>query len=54
LIPRFGFVRATDDERVTVGFSPYIGGGDGLLVAHMELTYWRGCKIHGGDEVVGR
>ncbi len=44
-------------ERVTVGSSPRIGGGDELLAAHTELTYWRGCKIHGGDEVgwvVGR
>ncbi len=33
------------------GSSPRIGGGDELLVAHIELTYWRGCKIYGGDEV---
>ncbi len=31
--------------------SPCIDGGDELSVAHIELTHWRGCKIHGGDEV---
>ena len=51
------FARAFDIERVTVSSSPCIGGGDELLVVHIELTHWRGCKIYGGDEVgwvVGR
>ncbi len=40
-----------DIERVSVSSSPCIGGGEELLVVHIELTHWRGCKIHGGDEV---
>jgi len=45
------YVRAFDIERVTVSFSPCIGGDDELLVTHIELTHRGGCKIHGGDEV---
>ena len=55
--PSLVFARAFDIERVTVSSSPCTDGGDELLVAHIELTHWRGCKIHGGDEVgwvVGR
>ncbi len=55
--PSLVFALAFDIERVTVSSSPCIGGGDELLVVHIELTHWRGCKIHGGDEVgwvVGR
>jgi len=47
------FVRATDDERVTVGFSPRIGGGDGLLVSSpteggarfmVAMRWWVGSR----------